>query len=523
MKNSKFKIISIFCAFSLLGVLTTSVNAMKNENCGDKCNLSSVKDQSIVSDIEVPCDLKDEESKLLLDENFYSLMSDIFNSNDDKKSDKDNESKCDSKEFLDLKSCNNFNISTKCYDNNNKFNSKNINNNYNNKFNLNNINNNYNNNFNLKNINNNNNNFNLKNINNNGNFMNSNMMLYQNNFIKYEDKSMEHYKNKFAEISEDISYVIQKEVNYNNSELKKIYDMFFSEYKSLDSDYKTFLKFNQNKIYDVYLVNKINDIKKKLKNLSDIRIFRQLKWYKGRFRNISIDSKTMIDTGNYMLEDELLEKYHNLCKSYSNFLGANEGKTGEYNDLKNIISKLIKEIDGRKNLVDINKKIFSYIREFDDILKESYKIITEKKYEEKDDIIKCYDFLKGSYEKLFKECEDKINLNSEVYDRFCKIDREIRDKIALLAVFKDLAWKRVDFDEISKEFETLKENFNQILFNMKKDCYEQKVFEYKEAIESNKEIIDKVDYLKILKQEIFDIINDVDKKILEIGEKYNSN
>ena len=32
MKNSKFKIISIFCAFSLLGVLATSVNAMENKS-----------------------------------------------------------------------------------------------------------------------------------------------------------------------------------------------------------------------------------------------------------------------------------------------------------------------------------------------------------------------------------------------------------------------------------------------------------------------------------------------------------
>ena len=76
------------------------------------------------------------------------------------------------------------------------------------------------------------------------------------------------------------------------------------------------------------------------------------------------------------------------------------------------------------------------------------------------------------------------------------------------------------FDGFLKDFERLKENFNQVLFNMKKDDYKKIVSKYKESIESNKEIIDKLDYLKIMKQEIFDIINDVDKKIREIEERY---
>ena len=42
MKNSKFKIISIFCAFSLLGVLTISVNAMEKKDNGNKENFSNI-------------------------------------------------------------------------------------------------------------------------------------------------------------------------------------------------------------------------------------------------------------------------------------------------------------------------------------------------------------------------------------------------------------------------------------------------------------------------------------------------
>ncbi len=42
MKNVKFKIISIFCAFSLLGVLATSANAMEKGDNGNKENFSNI-------------------------------------------------------------------------------------------------------------------------------------------------------------------------------------------------------------------------------------------------------------------------------------------------------------------------------------------------------------------------------------------------------------------------------------------------------------------------------------------------
>ena len=46
MKNGKFKIVSIFCAFALSAMSAISANAMKNENYGDKDNSSNIKNQN---------------------------------------------------------------------------------------------------------------------------------------------------------------------------------------------------------------------------------------------------------------------------------------------------------------------------------------------------------------------------------------------------------------------------------------------------------------------------------------------
>ena len=594
MKNIKFKVVSIFCAFSLLGVLTTSVNAMEKEDSGNKENFSNINSNFNENCINQLQDGFETEAFNFKEGVFFNENNNADNkSNDDKDKDKleDNklfdylgitkkyisdencdgemneneDSEEDDKEFNylnfetkgSLNKTYNYEIDknsvfenngAKVVDANNKKNDidkllnlkdeklKNITSfiqkenriNLNNNFkNLNNFNN-YNlNNYNFNNYNLNNYNFNNYNLYNNQNFINLNNNMKRDDAV---DLIFEDYKLKFSYILERINYRIQDKLRYGARQLISYYDNYSSEYNILFSNYNKFLESNKEKIFkNCHYKDEINILTKTiLENLEVIHdeymlqkdVEKTLDFYKGKFKRILKKIKKMISSKSFETDNiSEIKKYSDYCNSYCNYINSINFKFNKINNIvKFKIFRLIKKSKKKIDELNVLINLIAHREKFDKVLKKLVQIITEKKYEEKDDIIKCYDSLRRDYKKFSNINKQIIDRNDEVF----KINEETSRVKDLIGIIKDLLWNRAKFDKFLKYFELLKGNFNQKSFNTKKDDFEQKVFEYKESIESNKKIIDKVDYLGILKQEIFDIINDVDKKILEIGEKYNS-
>ena len=260
-----------------------------------------------------------------------------------------------------------------------------------------------------------------------------------------------------------------------------------------------------------------------MKTLDGVCVRKELESYEGKFIHILEKFKAIIRTKNYKFKDESLKEYFRLYKNYLMFLDRNKGKIGERNKVKNSINKLIEIIDGKKVWVVMTEEFFSYRKEMNNILEKLCKVIVEKNYEEKDRIIKYYDYLKFNYGKFFEERKDKINSNIELKGKFYEIDKEIRDKIALLAVFKDLAWKRVKFDNFLGSFKDLKGKFNKRLFYSNYNKYREKVLEYEKCLDSYNNTINGDYYLRELKLDILDITKKIDNEIQELCKNYNIN
>ena len=377
------------------------------------------------------------------------------------------------------------------------------------------------------------NNFNNYNLYNNRNFINFNMLLYQNNFyinnyMKIDNNigsTFKSYKFKFIDVLKRINELIDK-VNENKfdnkvDQLTNKHNNFFSEYKTLFSNYNEFLGVNEYKIYNYYkykceIGRSTEAILERLKVLSELIELKKdsnerLKFYKEEFQKILDNLKS---ESNIESKSKAIEEYENLYKDYFAFL-KNRSNIIKNNNLKEYIFILINDIYIKRQK-DEELKIFESLvfdkKIFDDSIGNLKNIIDKKNYEDRDPYIKHYDYWWHTYEKFYKENKNKIIKNNEIFE----MNEEVNIKKKIGGVIRNLICDRMKFDGFLKDFERLKENFNQVLFNMKKDDYKKIVSKYKESIESDKEIIDKLDYLKILKQEIFDIINDIDKKIPEI-------
>ncbi len=633
MKNVKFKILSTFCTFAILGISTyTSVNAMetfgfnvmgteKDVDRGKFLNINSknIDDNKISEsnikqlqdDIEMVnysnLDLKD-----ISDKNYIGEMNKNHNNKNEDIKSLDNsilvdhsgfEKKDNLDEKHDIEMFENFgfdifgNSKFKAdgFDDE-KFKNKKL--------------------LNLEDINlkkvlpyipkKNRDNLNNKNVYNNGNSIN-----FNNNNVKCEwiGSNFNAYKLEFISILGTINSLIENKSNYCAYQLMNYYNKFFYKHQFLFSNYSNFLALNKNRIckncdYEKEINNIIRDIIERLKVLyNEIiniqQVEKDLNLYKEKFQHILEEFKEMFSSKSYEKENMLKDSYNKIYNSYTKYIFENEYKIGGKNKFKNDIFEIIKIIDKKinkssfknfvfygekfdialKKLMEIvkknnyekkddvirffdfwwyryeeflkkNKNIFLVNSKFKDdifklieitdkkknnaavikdliickkdlsyVLANLIEIINKKTYEEKDNVIKTYDYWRYRYEEILEEAKNIIGENNEFKDEISKINKEISSEIKLIGIIKDLIWKRVYFDNHLRRFEFLKKNFDMEMFNLKKNDYENKFTEYNKCVKENEKEINGIYYLKVLKNDIDNFISKIEETMSAIEEK----
>ncbi len=438
MKNLKFKILSIFCSFAILGIIATfSVSAMEKEKNDGGRNILNNKEDDINSKIIDYNKIDESYIEQFQDDFDFNTMKDIFNDKEDDKKpedlkvvynsvgvNKDNlYEKTETKKSSTLKDIN-LEKSVPFIPKKNRYNLNNNNSYFNNNANsINSNNNNLYNNRNFVGFNKNNNlynNGNFINLNNNNlyNNRNFNMMAYKNNFmnsnvIQFRGNliglTLNTYKSKFGDILERIKHAINNKFNYAGDLLVECYYKFIDEYKYLFSNYSVFLDSYEYKIFeDCDCFGSTEEIDKKIEDI---------------WENLEI-------------------LYKNMCKN----------KITE--NLRGSVFELIKE-KCRKIII---KKFEFYEKKIDIALKKIMDIFDKKDYEDKDNVIRFYDFWYNKYKNFSNNHEDKIYGNSEFKDNISE----------LVAIMKGKIKEKADKMYVIRDFIPYGEKFDYFLKNSRK-------------------------------------------------------
>ena len=518
MKNSKFKIISIFCAFSLLGVLATSVNAMEN-----KSGVENFKEDFETED----------------DKNFdYFLgrgMKDVLDESYDFEMNKNSVSKNNEAKVVDVNNKKNDNELNKNYDDmdeDNKEDDKEIEDDKNFDY-----------------------------------FLGRGMKDVLDESYDFETFSNrifdggELFKEKDEKMKDVPNYIPTKYLNNlnNNINLENVVDFKPEEYlNNLNNNFESSNK--NNSLYNRENFNKSDIMQNKGDvNIDDIN--NKLIDYKKKFENLSRALKDMICSETYDKIKSLSKEYSDLRYNYYKFLSVNNSLVDQKD--KNSIQQMINGIYNKINVIYLSVDFKYFEKEFQKILNYFDYVISLKNGLD----IKVFDHVKCCYNVLYSKYKQYVKGSYELigkYKKYSSLKKNIYKIIELkknIFIIIDDAARKIEtiektilekkssgIDEInfnknlnyinnSSDIETnlisYRNNFNDILtycddilssktkfdrenFNDKKHYFNKLYYDYMKYFKNNRNTICGYKEFADLKFKIFKIIDDVRTKINKI-------